>query len=106
MLVCLRRITPLVACLFACAHLQAEVLVRWDRNDVPSRDSLGVAALVIPATNASAVRTAIAHGFGVYLEVEASTLGRFAVTGGATPPVGALIAPSPAPAGPPVRACR
>jgi hypothetical protein len=79
MLVCLRRITPLVACLFACAHLQAEVLVRWDRNDVPSRDSLGVAALVIPATNASAVRTAIAHGFGVYLEVEASTLGRFAV---------------------------
>jgi hypothetical protein len=93
----LRR--PLLALLFwaVCwpspvAH--SEVLVRWDQDQVPPRDMLGIGTLLIPAANAAAVRDAIAKGYSVYLEVEAGALpapslpaqpvGGVVVTGGAS----------------------
>ena len=59
------------------ASVQAETLVRWDRERVPSPESLGLSTLVIPATNAAAVRNALAHGYRLYLEVDASALAGF-----------------------------
>lgn len=60
----------------------AEVLVRWTQDDVPSRQTLGVPALVIPAAHRQAVRRALADGYRVYLEVPAARLSTF------TPPPG------------------
>ncbi len=56
------------------ASVQAETLVRWDRERVPAPESLGLSTLVIPATNGAAVRNALAHGYRVYLEVDAPAL--------------------------------
>lgn len=59
------------------ASVQAETLVRWDRERVPSPESLGLSTLVVPAANAAAVRNALAHGYRLYLEVDASALTGF-----------------------------
>jgi hypothetical protein len=59
-------------CLTAAA--EAEVLVRWDRVPVPSRESLGIGVLVVPARNASALQSALRQGYRVYVEVDASNL--------------------------------
>jgi hypothetical protein len=56
------------------APAHADILVRWDRDHIPSRDSLGVSTVVVPAANRTAVRNAIAEGYGVVLEVDAKTL--------------------------------
>jgi hypothetical protein len=53
---------------------QAEVLIRWDQDRVPSRESLGISTLVVPAGNSAAVREAIGQGYRLYLEVEASAV--------------------------------
>lgn len=84
MRVCLERTAFLIACLLTCAHARAEILVRWDQNDVVSRDHLGVSSVVIPATNQSALRSATANGFTVYLEIDTSALASF------TPPAKGL----------------
>lgn len=55
----------------------ADVLVRWDQPRVPSRDSLGISSLLVPAANREALREAIANGYNVYVEVEASKLAGF-----------------------------
>lgn len=62
----------LVAASAASAH--AEILVRWDREQIPSRDSLGVATVVVPAAKRAAVRQAIAQGYDVFVEVDAAAL--------------------------------
>lgn len=61
-------------CLAIAATAHGEVLFRWDQAQVPSRDSLGVAALVVPASNGAAVKSALTQGYSVYLEVEAKAL--------------------------------
>ena len=63
--------------LCAPASSRAEVLVRWDQAQIPSRDSLGLPALVVPAKNTAAVADAMAQGYRVYLEVEAAALTGF-----------------------------
>jgi hypothetical protein len=56
----------------AAAH--AEVIVRWDLDQVPPRESLDISTLVIPASKPAAAREAVARGFRVYLEVDVSAL--------------------------------
>jgi len=55
----------------------AEVLVRWDQDQVPSRESLDISALVVPAKNSRAVENSLAQGYRVYLEVEAAAVPGF-----------------------------
>ena len=55
-----------VACLGSI--VEADVLVRWDQADVPSRATLGIASLVVPAANSGAIDRAEREGFAVYVE--------------------------------------
>src|SRR6266581_3869222 len=74
------RLPPAIAVLLllcAPASSHAEVLVRWDQAQIPSRDSLGLSVLVVPARNSGAVEDALAQGYRVYLEVEAATMAGF-----------------------------
>jgi hypothetical protein len=59
------------------ASVRAEVLVRWDRDQVPSPDSLGVSTLVIPAKNKAAAQRALEQGYSVVFEVDAPGLAAF-----------------------------
>jgi hypothetical protein len=61
----------LVLCVLVSTTARAEVLVRWDQDQLPPPESLGVSSIVLPASNAALVKTAIALGYRVYLEVEA-----------------------------------
>ena len=54
----------------------AEVFVRWDRDQVPSPQSLGIQTLVVPAKSA-ALRSALDQGYRVFLEVDAAALAAF-----------------------------
>jgi hypothetical protein len=67
----------LAVCLVAARPAAAEVLIRWDEAEVPSATSLGISTLVIPAENGAAVRSAVARGYRVYLEVTARALSAF-----------------------------
>jgi hypothetical protein len=55
----------------------AEVFVRWDRDDIPAQQSLGITTVVVPAKNTAAVRNAVARGYRVFLELEGSALATF-----------------------------
>jgi hypothetical protein len=66
------------------ASASAEVLIRWDQNDIPSPASLGISTLVVPAANSAAVGHALALGYRLFVEVEAPALARF------VPPAGAI----------------
>lgn len=59
-----------------------DVLVRWDRDRVPSRQALGVDAIVIPAAQTAGVQDALAKGYTVYLEAEAGALATLAAPPG------------------------
>ncbi|MCA1561840.1 MAG: hypothetical protein LC804_16760 [Acidobacteria bacterium] len=72
-----RALTSLGLAVALTARLQAETLIRWDQDRVPSLESLGISTLVVPARNAAAVRNAHARGYRVYLEVDASALAGF-----------------------------
>jgi hypothetical protein len=68
---------PLIALLVLlclATTVDAEILIRWDGDEVPSRESLGIDTLVVPADNPRVVRSAVARGYRVYLEVAASSL--------------------------------
>jgi hypothetical protein len=56
----------------------AEVLVRWTEPQVPSRESLGIGTLVVPAGNATAITEAIDKGYRVFVAVEGTKLASFA----------------------------
>jgi hypothetical protein len=56
--------------LLSCATSSADVLVRWDQDQVPGPDALGLSTLVVPAKNVALVKTAIGLGYRVYLEVD------------------------------------
>jgi hypothetical protein len=64
------------------ASARAEVLVRWDRDQAPPPDSLGVSTLVIPAKNKAAAQRALEQGYSVVLEVDAPALAAFAPPAG------------------------
>jgi hypothetical protein len=69
-------IAVLVGMLSPCVPVQAEVLVRWSRDEIPSSAALGLGTVVVPATQPTAIRNAIAQGYRVYLEVEARALAK------------------------------
>jgi hypothetical protein len=77
MLILFRRSIAVLWLFFIPVSGHADVLVRWDQEQVPSRESLGVSALVVPAKNSSAVENAIARGYRVYVEVEAAAVPGF-----------------------------
>ena len=58
--------------LWPSASVSGEILIRWDLDQVPSRDSLGVSTLVVPAANTAAVQDALRKGYRVLLEADAS----------------------------------
>jgi hypothetical protein len=67
----------------------ADVLVRWDQNQPPSKQVLGITTIVVPETNAAAVRQAVAEGYQVYVEVDAAKLAGF--TPSSTPVQGVIV---------------
>ena len=72
------RVVTLIALLLSlggAAH--AEILVRWDQDDIPPQQSLGLVTVVVPAKNAAAVRNALARGYRVFLEVDGAALAAF-----------------------------
>ncbi len=69
-----RVLFPVLLLLGSAAGARSEVLVRWDQDQVPSPQSLGISTLVVPATNTAAVQAALAQGYRVLLEVEPSVL--------------------------------
>jgi hypothetical protein len=74
----------LLVCLlagFVARSASAEVVVRWDLPHVPARDSLGVSALAVPASNPAAAQEAMEKGYRVFLLVEASALPALKIPG-------------------------
>jgi hypothetical protein len=55
----------------------ADVLVRWDQRQPPSKQVLGIGTIVVPETNAGAMRQAIAEGYQLYVEVDGARLSGF-----------------------------
>ena len=77
MLILIRRSIAVLLLFFLPVSSHGEVLVRWDQEQVPARESLGLSALVIPAKNRGAIENAIARGYRVYVEVEAAAVPGF-----------------------------
>lgn len=69
-----RYLLLLLLLTWPCATLRAEVLVRWDLDQVPSRESLGISALLIPVSKPAVVQQAVAQGYRVYLYGDAASL--------------------------------
>ena len=81
-------IRPLVCfliCFSAVASARAEILLRWDQPQVPSRESLGISTLVVRAKNTAAVKSARDQGYRLYLQIDAADAASF------VPPVGSGI---------------
>jgi hypothetical protein len=77
MLICLRRSIPVLWLLCLPVDSHADVLVRWDQEQIPSRESLGLSALLVSAKNSGALDAALAQGHTVYLELEAAGIAGF-----------------------------
>jgi len=56
---------------------QAEVLVRWDQDQIPPQQALGVTTVVVPAASPAAIRNALRQGYRVLVEIEAAGAGSF-----------------------------
>lgn len=56
------------------ATARGEVLVRWDLEHIPSRESLGISALLIPAAKKATVEKALALRYTVYVELDTPAL--------------------------------
>lgn len=78
-----RAIAVLVAILAPVMPVQAEILVRWSQDAIPSPAALGLSTVAIPANSPAAVRSAVAQGYRVYIEVDAGSLATLV-----TPPAG------------------
>ena len=63
--------------LFVTASARAEVLILWDRDRIPSPDSLGISTVVVPAKNRAAIESASAQGYRVFLEVDGAAVPAF-----------------------------
>ena len=64
-------------CLLVPGLARAEVLIRWDQEEVPPRQGLGISTLVLPASSRAAIARALAAGYRVYLELDAAQLAAF-----------------------------
>ena len=71
-----RRVLASLLLVVGPSTLNAEILVRWDQDQVPSREALGISTLVVAATNRAAMERAFAAGYRVYAEVQASTVAK------------------------------
>lgn len=62
--------TDCVLLVFLClgTSLDADVLVRWDQDEIPSAISLGITSIVVPSTNARVIEAAFTQGYDVYVE--------------------------------------
>lgn len=56
--------------------VQGEVLVRWDLDQVPARESLGISTLLIRVDRTTAIEDALAKGYRVYVELDSGSLGK------------------------------
>jgi hypothetical protein len=73
-----KQVFLFVALLLSVARIaDAEIFVRWDRDEIPAQQTLGILTVVVPATNATTVRNAVGRGYRVFLEVEGSALATF-----------------------------
>ena len=68
----LRALLVVLLVLRGASAADAEILVRWSQDQIPSRQSLGITTLVIPATNPAAIGRALGEGYRVFAEVEAA----------------------------------
>lgn len=73
-------VLALLTLLCSARALHADVYVRWDHDPAPSRQSLDIDALVVPAAKPAVLRGAVAAGYRVYAEVDAAALSGFADT--------------------------
>lgn len=69
----------LVALVCLGGDVRADILVRWDAEQIPPPIALGIAKIVIPAGNGKALESALSLGYEVYLE-EASGSGAVQIT--------------------------
>ena len=67
-----RRVLLLLLMIGVSRDAVAEILVRWDQDQIPSTQSLGISSVVIPANKPAAVRSALARGYRVYVEIESA----------------------------------
>jgi hypothetical protein len=58
--------------LMTAAGVHAEILVRWDRDDIPPVEALGISTVAIPADRPAAVKRALSLGYRVFVEVSAT----------------------------------
>src|SRR5688500_5500490 len=72
-----RRVLLLLLMIGVSRDAGAEILVRWDQDRIPSTQSLGISSVVIPANKPAAVRSALAQGYRVYVEIESAGLAGF-----------------------------
>jgi hypothetical protein len=77
MLTQLRALISLSLLLSLSTSARAEILVRWDRDRIPSRESLRIQSVVIPAGNVPAIQSALTQGYRIFLEVDAAALAGF-----------------------------
>lgn len=73
----MRIVAPLSLLVFLClsSDARAEILIRWSQDRIPSRESLGITTVVVPAASPAAVQSALQQGYRVYLETQAAKLG-------------------------------
>jgi hypothetical protein len=55
----------------------AEILIRWDQDQIPAPENLGIRSIVVPAANTSAIQSALSQGYRVFVEVDASSAAAF-----------------------------
>jgi hypothetical protein len=55
----------------------AEVLVRWDLDQIPPQQALGISTVVGPAGRPAAIRQALGQGYRVLVEIDAAEAGSF-----------------------------
>lgn len=56
----------LILCLSA--TLRADVLVRWNQEEIPPPTSLGITRIAVPSSHSTAIENAVRQGYDVFLE--------------------------------------
>jgi hypothetical protein len=59
------------------SEASAETLIRWGLDRIPSPEALGITTVVVPADQATGMRSALEQGYRVYVEVEAKAASTF-----------------------------
>jgi hypothetical protein len=61
----------------AASEASAETLIRWGLDRIPSPQALGITTVVVPADQATGIRSALEQGYRVHVEVEAKAASTF-----------------------------